>query len=277
MIDLQQNFCDTIKSLPKEFIWSGKRHKIKHSTLIGDYRESGLKDIDIDAKFRSLKSMWIKRLKDSNFRPWKAVASCLLSSVGGDTIFNQNLLLSDTFEQKVNKLPQFYNELVSLWEKFSKCENLRDDQILGQSLWNNKFICAKLTSLYAESLSKKGITKIYDLFSRDGVFKNWDSVSQEFNPRPTHFLEWYSVLNSIPNKWKRRIKNVPLRIKNVTVEQTTLAKTSVGIEIERNQKLSTSYLLVESLNHQQIKSYFLINTIFTIKVHGELYILCQPM
>ena len=45
MIDLQQNFCDTTKSLHKEFIWSGKRPKIGHSTLLGDYREGGLKDI----------------------------------------------------------------------------------------------------------------------------------------------------------------------------------------------------------------------------------------
>ena len=109
MIDLQQFFCDTIKSLHKEFIWSSKRPKIKHSTLIADYREGRLKDIDIDAKFRSLKFMWIKRLNDSNFHPWKAVASYLLSSVGGDTIFHQNLFLSDTFKHKVNKLPQFCN------------------------------------------------------------------------------------------------------------------------------------------------------------------------
>ena len=136
--------------------------------------------------------MWIKRLKDPNFHPWKAVASYLLSSVGGNTIFHQNLFLSDTFKQKVNKLSQLYNELVSVWEKFSKCENLSDNQILGQFLWNNKFICAKSKSLNVEL--------IYDLFNRDGVFKNWDSVSQESNLRPTHFLEWYGVLNSIPNK-----------------------------------------------------------------------------
>ena len=62
-------------------------------------------------------------------------------------MFYQSLFLSDTFKQKVNKLPQFYNELISLWEKFSKGENPSEDQILGQSLWNNKFICAKLKSL----------------------------------------------------------------------------------------------------------------------------------
>ena len=50
MTDMKQNFCDTIKSLHKKFIWSGKRPKIKHLTLIGDYKEGGFKDIDIDAK-----------------------------------------------------------------------------------------------------------------------------------------------------------------------------------------------------------------------------------
>ena len=156
MIDLKENFHHTIKPLHKAFIWNGKRPKIRHSALIGDCREGGLKNIDIDAKFRSLKLMWIKRLKDSKFHPWKAVASYLLSSVGGDTMFQQNLFLSETFKQKVNKLSQFYNELVLLCEKFSKCENLSDDQILRQCLWNNKFIGAKSKSLYAESLSRKG-------------------------------------------------------------------------------------------------------------------------
>ena len=94
------NFRDPIKSLQRKFIWSSNRTKIKHSTLIGDNREGGLKDTDVNAKFRSLKFMWIKRLKDSNFHPCNAVASCLLSPVGGDTIFHQNLL-SDVFKQKV--------------------------------------------------------------------------------------------------------------------------------------------------------------------------------
>ena len=42
MIPVPQNFCDTLKALHKDFIWSGKKPKIKHSTLIGDYCEGGL-------------------------------------------------------------------------------------------------------------------------------------------------------------------------------------------------------------------------------------------
>ena len=74
VIDLQQNFCDALKSLYAQFLWGDKRPKIKHSSLIGDYREGGVKDIDIDANIMSLKLMWIKRPRDSNFHPWKAVS-----------------------------------------------------------------------------------------------------------------------------------------------------------------------------------------------------------
>ena len=65
----------------KEFIWDSKRPNVK------DHREGGLNDIDTDAKFRSLKFLWIKRLKDSNFLPWKAIACYVLLPVGKDNIY----------------------------------------------------------------------------------------------------------------------------------------------------------------------------------------------
>ena len=39
MISVPQKFSDTLKSLHKELIWNGKRAKIKHSSLIGEYKD----------------------------------------------------------------------------------------------------------------------------------------------------------------------------------------------------------------------------------------------
>ena len=60
MIPVPQKFCYTLKSLHREFIWNGKKAKIKHSSLIGEYRDGGLKDIDIDRKILSLKILWVR-------------------------------------------------------------------------------------------------------------------------------------------------------------------------------------------------------------------------
>ena len=59
MISVPQKYCDTLKFLSREFIWNGKKAKIKHSSLIGEYRDGGLKDVDVDAKILSLKISWI--------------------------------------------------------------------------------------------------------------------------------------------------------------------------------------------------------------------------
>ena len=71
------------------------------------------------------------------------MANQLLSQVGDDAIFHTNLYLSDNFKQQTNKLPLFYKELINVWEKMSKFENMNDNDILTQSLWNNKFVEVK--------------------------------------------------------------------------------------------------------------------------------------
>ena len=152
MIKVPQKFCDILKSLHREFIWNGKKAKIKHPSLIGESKDGGLKDVDVDTKIPSLKVSWIRKLKDSNFHPWKVLANHLLSEVGGETIFHANLSLSEKFRQRMNDLSLFYKELVLAWEKFSVCKNLTGSQISTQSLWNNKFIQSKSKSLYDDSL-----------------------------------------------------------------------------------------------------------------------------
>ena len=187
MIPVSQNVCDTLKALHKDFIWSGKKPKIKHSTHVEDYCVGGLTDVDIDAKLLSLKFIWIKRLKDPNSHPWKAVANQLLSQVGGDAIFDTNLCFSDNFKQQANKLPLFYKELINVWGKMSKFENMNSNDILAQSLWNNKFVNVKSKSLYTMSLVRKGIKTINALVDIEGSIKNWETFSKKFNLNPIHF------------------------------------------------------------------------------------------
>ena len=62
---------EEISKIQTDIILRGKRPKIKHSSLIGNFENSGLKDIDIESKLKALKLSWTKRLLDSSFPPWK--------------------------------------------------------------------------------------------------------------------------------------------------------------------------------------------------------------
>ena len=55
MLSRSKRFIDQTSSLKKNFVWRGKRPEIKHSSLIGDYKERGYKDMDIEAKIMALK------------------------------------------------------------------------------------------------------------------------------------------------------------------------------------------------------------------------------
>ena len=110
--DVVEEIC----KMQKDFIWRGKRPKIKHSTLIGNFENGGLKDIDIESKLKALKLSWIKRLLDSNFHPWKTLAAKPLEPVGGTKIFHSNLSLSRECHKGLTSLPTFYKQLIEFWE-----------------------------------------------------------------------------------------------------------------------------------------------------------------
>ena len=99
------------------------------------------------------------------------MANQLLSQVWGDAIFHTSLCLSDNFKQQVNKLPLFYKELINVWEKMSKFENMNGNDTLAQSLWNNKFDKVKSKSLYTMSLVRKSTETINDLVDIEGSIK----------------------------------------------------------------------------------------------------------
>ena len=140
MTPVPQKFRDTLKSLHREFIWNGKKAKIKHSSSIGEYRDGGLKDVDIDSKILSLKILWVRQLKDSNFHPWKVSVNHLLSPVGGEAIFHTILCLSERFRQRTNELPLFYKELVLTWENIPSVKALRRAK-LPHSLCGTMSLC----------------------------------------------------------------------------------------------------------------------------------------
>ena len=79
---LPKQIFDQLNTLQKSFIWSNRKPKIKHSTLIADYGEGGHKDIDIKSKISALKVTWVTRLLDTNFHPWKIILNMLFSNIG---------------------------------------------------------------------------------------------------------------------------------------------------------------------------------------------------
>ena len=102
MKNIPPQFLDDLQLLHIEFIWEGKRPKVKCSMLIGNYEEGGFKDVDLPSEFKSLKIIWIQKFLDkNNFHPWIAVAQEILQDLGGQKIFCTNLSMEETMKRSV--------------------------------------------------------------------------------------------------------------------------------------------------------------------------------
>ena len=66
-----KSIIEELNEIQKKFLWSNKICKIKHGTLCNDYKNGGLKNVDINLKIVFLKCSWIRRLYNESHRDWK--------------------------------------------------------------------------------------------------------------------------------------------------------------------------------------------------------------
>ena len=93
LVVVPERILNKLKSILKNFIWKGNKPKIKHSSIIVDYTDGGQKGVDISAKIKALQLVWVRRLFDENFHPWKLIPLNSLSSIDIKSLFHSNLYL----------------------------------------------------------------------------------------------------------------------------------------------------------------------------------------
>ena len=199
LTNVPPDVLSTLAEIQKNFIWDGKKAKIKHSTLTNDYSKGGLKDIDITAKFEALHLSWLSRFYSENKHPWtKILKAILIKNFSLDTIFFPNL---DVEEHKLDQLPSFYRNIIKSWINISKHNPKTISLVLSESLWFNSQIKIENKSLSPSFLSLKKQICLKDLFTADGSFIHWEDFST-LHEIPLHlYFRWIQIRNSIPTQW----------------------------------------------------------------------------
>ena len=169
--------------------------------MIGDYSVEGYRSVDIETKF-----IWIKKLLDDDFHPWKSTANHLYQSLGGASVFQSNLQLSQSCSAAISGLPIFYQELIQLWHKICDTEPTQPSEILGQSVWNNRFILCKRDPIIYNEFYSKGIRTVYDLMCQDHKFLDWHATQQKFGLAGKDVIKWFGIIKAIPNSWEKFLR-----------------------------------------------------------------------
>jgi len=67
-------------------------------------------------------------------------------------------------------LPDSYKECLDAWSAVSTSSVVTYDDVVNQTIWNNKFILIENKSCYIKHLAVHGIVKIENLISDNGKF-----------------------------------------------------------------------------------------------------------
>ena len=194
-----------IRKTPRKISVESSTVKIKHSTLIGDYKDGGIKKADTEAKLKALKLTWIRRLCDDNHQPWKIIPTKYLTLPYGNSLFHRNFKSNHSHLLILKQLPVFYHDLIKYWEEISYSDSHSIDVTLSESLWYNRFLSICGTTIFLKDFFTVGINKVGDLYDTDLKLIHFEKFVQQ-GLSSQWYYNWMQLVESIPVSWTSEIR-----------------------------------------------------------------------
>ena len=193
-----------IKNSMFSFLWDNKPDKIARNKIVQNYKNGGLKMIDLENFIDALKSSWVKRMLYQPTTKWAKIYSDMLENNGNLFIFKCNLKSSniDSLELK----SKFLTECLKGWCR----ANYKEKQtIIGKEiLWNNSNIFLLNKTLFYKTWFDRGITQIEHIFNyRNKHFHTFTELQELYDLPRSDFLKYHTLVGCIPKCWKEKINN----------------------------------------------------------------------
>lgn len=197
-----KQYVKKVKDEIVNFLWNGKKAKIKYGTLINDYDKGGIKLPDIETMIKANRVRWaIKVLNSDKSSYWRIFGDKWTERTGG-LRFIENLDPTRFFAIN-NKLPMFYVEIFQAWCQVCNTEVHSEEDILRQPLFLNEKIALNINSISIKSLLDRNIFTLSHVWRANKP--NWDKV-REIGWEDNEYMLWRSILDAIPNDWRKKLK-----------------------------------------------------------------------
>ena len=227
-----------IKQMIRCFIWESKRPLIAYDTLVKPIASGGLNLTDMAARDMAIKSSWIKRSMTST-ADWIYIANAIMP-VDLPFIWECNINPKDIEKIKIES--STWKSIWQTWAKLTFFKPKNYEQILNQIMWYNTFVIKEGKPFISYKMYKKGIKKVSDIYMiEQKKFKTFVMIQQEFNVEKEDFIEYASLIASIPCSWKKELKI------QACAENEITDKELIMNEIIRRDKI-TKYMYQHALS-----------------------------
>ena len=213
--NLHNNTIDLMYQMQKNFIWQGKKVKIKHSTLCNGYENGDLKNVALRNKIIRIQCSWAKRLFEDDFHDWKVIPLFLIGKhLGKNFKFHNNIDLSKDI---LSKFPSFYQNIFIKWIKYYTAKLTLRSMILSEFIWLNSNIKVDSKPVHFSFFSDKNLNFIGQMFNKNGNIKPWEDIKIEFHLKDTQKIYWLQIIDALPKSWKDAILKDKGNAKNLVI------------------------------------------------------------
>ena len=165
--------------------------------MISDYKNGGLRMIDIKSFNKALKSTWVKKYLDNdNHGKWKLLFDSEIHDYGGDVIFKANLNKND-LAKFIHISDAFTSEILKIWSEISYNGNITStEHLLSLPLWQNSLVRIGNKPICYKSWSSKGIQNVKHLKKDADNFLSFTELEERFDVK-TNCLVHHGLVSCI--------------------------------------------------------------------------------
>ena len=201
----QDSFMKDLNKIFFDFLWNGKKDKIKRENIMRNYDEGGLRMIDIISFVTALKLSYLQRYIRNNKNILNFPVNDIFRLGANSNLFVQ---LENPFWQDVLKAWNIFYRLY-------KCDGNNIDDILAEPLWlNHQFTHP---NFIIKSWFSKGICSIRDICDNRDILP-FTELKNKYNLQGT-ILHYNKMLLNIPQKWRKTLSFGNVAIENINTPE----------------------------------------------------------
>ena len=168
------------------YLWNGKPEKVKREVLCKDYREGGLKMINVINFEKALKLKWLKYNLLHKKQDGFGLVDIDVQNLENITVFGGEWVL-----KHCKALNPFWKDVFSYWREFCASQQIvSNNEISCSAIWYNK--CLNTENIHFPSWSKKGINFVNDIIDTYGNVLSLQTLKDRFKLN-INFLHYHTV------------------------------------------------------------------------------------
>ncbi len=194
-IDIPEKYIRDIGSIIFNFIWNGKKPKLKREIMTKTNERGGINVPDFSIMIQTSLIKWIRKFNDDNNHSWKSMLRHFVGRAGIgniDIFMKANYVVKDT-DLSIN-LPKFYLKVFNVWKIFGNVEGGKNSII-----WYNENFRINRKSFILEDFANVGLFRISDLFDEQGTVFSFANIVER-GVSPHRWLAWHSLLACVLKK-----------------------------------------------------------------------------